>query len=116
MMESSKGAPAASSSSVEPRLPELKASASLSNGVEKLLKAESKAVLPENKDSKEAKSRTKYKTFILSDAVFEVEQRYDIKEIVGHGAYGVVWCAFSLEARSPMRSLKEHVFAVPRGI
>jgi hypothetical protein len=35
--------------------------------------------------------RTKYKTYILSDAVFEVEQRYEIKEIVGHGAYGIVW-------------------------
>lgn len=33
----------------------------------------------------------RYKTYILSDAVFEVEQRYEIKEIVGHGAYGIVW-------------------------
>jgi hypothetical protein len=35
--------------------------------------------------------RSKYKTYILSDGVFEVEAKYDIKEIVGHGAYGVVW-------------------------
>jgi len=39
---------------------------------------------------RDEKKKTKYKTFILSDAIFEVECRYDIKEIVGHGAYGVV--------------------------
>lgn len=35
--------------------------------------------------------RSKYKTYILSNAVFEVEQRYEIREIIGQGAYGVVW-------------------------
>jgi hypothetical protein len=36
-------------------------------------------------------SRSRYKTFVLSNGVFEVEQRYAIKEVIGQGAYGVVW-------------------------
>jgi hypothetical protein len=36
-------------------------------------------------------SRSKYKTYILSSGVFEVEQRYEIREVIGQGAYGVVW-------------------------
>jgi hypothetical protein len=36
-------------------------------------------------------NRSKYKTFILSAAVFEVEQRFEIREIIGQGAYGIVW-------------------------
>eukprot|EP00456_Euglypha_rotunda_P006913 TRINITY_DN11211_c0_g1_i11.p1 TRINITY_DN11211_c0_g1~~TRINITY_DN11211_c0_g1_i11.p1 ORF type:complete len:229 (-),score=21.45 TRINITY_DN11211_c0_g1_i11:20-706(-) len=40
---------------------------------------------------------TKYKTFILSNAVLEVEQRYEIKSIIGHGAYGTVCSAVDLK-------------------
>jgi hypothetical protein len=36
-------------------------------------------------------ARPRFKTYMIADAVFDVEPRYDIKEIVGHGAYGVVW-------------------------
>jgi hypothetical protein len=36
-------------------------------------------------------SRSKYRTYILPSVVFEVEQRYEIREIIGQGAYGVVW-------------------------
>lgn len=39
----------------------------------------------------------KYKTFIMSDAVFEVEARYSINESVGTGAYGVVCSASDLK-------------------
>jgi len=35
--------------------------------------------------------RADFHTFILSDAIFEVEKRFQLKEIVGQGAYGVVW-------------------------
>lgn len=44
----------------------------------------------ETTDFKSVMPRSRYKTYILSDAVFEVEQRFEIQEIVGHGAYGVV--------------------------
>jgi hypothetical protein len=56
--------------------------------------------------SPDAAQRTRYKTFILSDAVFEVEQRFEIKEIIGHGAYGVVWYrrAHTLYFLLPLRS------------
>ena len=37
------------------------------------------------------KKKQSYRTFILDDAVFEVESRFKIKDIIGHGAYGVVW-------------------------
>jgi len=33
---------------------------------------------------------TNYKTFILSNAIFEVEQAYEVQEIIGAGAYGTV--------------------------
>lgn len=36
-------------------------------------------------------SRSKYRTFILTNGVFEVEQRYEIRDVIGQGAYGVVW-------------------------
>ena len=38
-------------------------------------------------------SRSKYKTYILSNGVFEVENRYEIREIIGQGAYGIVCSA-----------------------
>ena len=41
--------------------------------------------------------RSKYKTFILSNGVFEVEQRYEIREIIGQGAYGVVCSALDMK-------------------
>jgi len=50
--------------------------------------------------------RPKYKTFILSNAVstssisnavLEVEQRYEIKSIIGHGAYGTVCSSVDLK-------------------
>jgi len=44
------------------------------------------------------RQRSKYKTYILSDAVFEVESRFEIKEIIGHGAYGVVCSATDLRS------------------
>jgi hypothetical protein len=69
------------------------------------LKKEEEAIAKWNADMKAQEAimyslpnKSKYKTFILSDAVFEVEQRYEIKEIVGHGAYGIVWYARSLFA------------------
>lgn len=36
-------------------------------------------------------SRSKYRTFILTNGVFEVEQRFEIRDVIGQGAYGVVW-------------------------
>lgn len=57
------------------------------------------------------KKKTKYKTYILSDAIFEVECRYDIKEIVGHGAYGVVCSARDLKNNSLVAAKKiENIF------
>ena len=33
-------------------------------------------------------SRQAYKTYILSNGIFEVENRYVIREVIGQGAYG----------------------------
>ena len=35
--------------------------------------------------------KSRYRTYILSNAVFEVEKKYEVKDIIGHGAYGIVW-------------------------
>jgi len=48
-------------------------------------------------------NQIKYKTFILSDdVVFEVEPRYQVKEIIGHGAYGTVCSGFDLISQQPV--------------
>eukprot|EP00457_Paulinella_chromatophora_P004564 gb/GEZN01004576.1/.p1 GENE.gb/GEZN01004576.1/~~gb/GEZN01004576.1/.p1 ORF type:complete len:500 (+),score=60.29 gb/GEZN01004576.1/:134-1501(+) len=55
--------------------------------------------------------RTKYKTFILSNAVMEVEQRYDVKAVIGHGAYGTVATAVDLSTGKPCAIKKiENIF------
>lgn len=56
-------------------------------------------------------NRSKYKTFILSNGVFEVEQRYEIREIIGQGAYGVVCSALDLKTNQLVAIKKiENVF------
>lgn len=46
------------------------------------------------------KPRTKKtRTYILADAVFEVENRYVIKEVIGKGSYGVVASAMDLKEK-----------------
>ncbi len=45
----------------------------------------------------ESSRRSQYKTFILSNGVFEFESRYEIREIIGQGAYGVVCSAQDLK-------------------
>jgi hypothetical protein len=45
-------------------------------------------------------SRSKYRTYILSNGVFEVEQRYEIREVIGQGAYGVVCSALDHKTNS----------------
>ena len=55
--------------------------------------------------------RSKYKTFILSNGVFEVEQRYEIREIIGQGAYGVVCSALDMKNNTLVAIKKiENVF------
>ena len=55
--------------------------------------------------------RSKYKTFILSNGVFEVEQRYEIREIIGQGAYGVVCSALDMKTNTLVAIKKiENVF------
>lgn len=41
--------------------------------------------------------RSWYKTYILSNGVFEIESRYMMKETIGQGAYGTVCSAFDLK-------------------
>jgi serine/threonine protein kinase len=55
--------------------------------------------------------RPKYKTFILSNGVMEVEQRYEIKTSIGHGAYGTVCSATDLKTGKPCAIKKiENIF------
>jgi len=55
--------------------------------------------------------RTRYKTFILAEAVFEVEQRFSVKERIGHGAYGTVVSAVDLKSNDLVAIKKmENVF------
>jgi mitogen-activated protein kinase 1/3 len=59
----------------------------------------------------ETVARSKYKTFILSNGVFEVEQRYEIREIIGQGAYGIVCSALDLKTQHLVAIKKiENVF------
>lgn len=56
-------------------------------------------------------SRSKYKTYILTNGVFEVERRYEIREIIGQGAYGVVCSALDRKRNCFMAVKKiENVF------
>ena len=43
-----------------------------------------------SEDALPTAARSQYRTYILSNGVFEVEQRYQIRETIGAGAYGVV--------------------------
>lgn len=55
--------------------------------------------------------RSRYKTFILSAGVFEVEQRYEVREIVGQGAYGLVCSALDLKTNQMVAVKKiENIF------
>jgi len=55
--------------------------------------------------------RSRYKTYILSAGVFEVEQRYEIREIVGQGAYGIVCSALDLKTGQMVACKKiENIF------
>jgi len=55
--------------------------------------------------------RPKYKTFILSNGVLEVEQRYEIKTVIGHGAYGTVCSSVDLKTGRPSAIKKiENIF------
>jgi mitogen-activated protein kinase 1/3 len=55
--------------------------------------------------------RPKYKTFILSNGVLEVEQRYEVKTVIGHGAYGTVCSAVDLKTGRPCAIKKiENIF------
>jgi len=55
--------------------------------------------------------RSLYKTFILSHGVFEVENKYVMKELIGQGAYGVVCSALDV-AKGSLVAIKkiENVF------
>jgi len=56
-------------------------------------------------------SRSKYKTYILPNGVFEVERRYEIREIIGQGAYGVVCSALDRKTNTFVAVKKiENVF------
>lgn len=47
--------------------------------------------------------RIKSNTFILSEnVIFEVEQRYSVKGIIGHGAYGTVCSGVDLRTKKPV--------------
>jgi mitogen-activated protein kinase 1/3 len=55
--------------------------------------------------------RSRYKTFILANGVFEVENRYEIREVIGQGAYGVVCSALDLKSNTLVAIKKiENVF------
>jgi serine/threonine protein kinase len=63
------------------------------------------------KENTENLSRSRYKTFILSNGVFEVENRYEIREVIGSGAYGVVCSALDLKTNQLVAIKKiENVF------
>jgi hypothetical protein len=64
-----------------------------------------------NKPLLPVSDRSLYKTFILSHGVFEVENKYIMKEMIGQGAYGVVCSAFDLKKQSLVAVKKiENVF------
>lgn len=60
--------------------------------------------------------RSYYKTFILSNGVFEVESRYIMKEMIGQGAYGVVCSAFDLKKNCFVAVKKIENFADHRSL
>lgn len=71
----------------------------------------SSAALSSSGSAAPKKTGGRYRTFILAEAIFEVEQRYEIKEIVGHGAYGNVCSARDLKNNSMMAVKKiENIF------
>jgi len=95
-----------SAQSVVSSLPPQNQPARRPNGTSALARPDQKI-----EEAKDKKTKPKYKTYILSDAVFEVECRYDIKEIVGHGAYGVVCSARDLKTGALVAAKKiENIF------
>jgi len=83
----------------------------VSNSTGKLPGVASPVAKKDSQLQTEEKKKPKYKTYILSDAVFEVECRYDIKEIVGHGAYGVVCSARDMKTGQLVAAKKiENIF------
>lgn len=76
-------------------------------------KKESIPVVQNSKISQSTKTvtdgRPKTNTFILSEnVIFEVEQRYSVKAIIGHGAYGTVCSGLDLRTKQPVAIKKVH--------